>query len=65
MLNWMLDGRVLGQADTLLWPLMPGNHLLLLTGPDNKVYDQVSFQVRGRRERALSAILALLKCVRS
>jgi penicillin-binding protein 1C len=46
--NWMLDGRVLGQADTLLWLPTPGNHLLLLTGPDNKAYDQVSFQVRGR-----------------
>jgi penicillin-binding protein 1C len=48
MLNWMLDGKLLGQADTLLWPPAPGNHLLLLTGPDNKAYDQVSFQVRGR-----------------
>ena len=47
MLNWMLDGRALGQANTLLWPPTPGNHLLL-TGPDNKAYDQVSFQVRGR-----------------
>jgi membrane carboxypeptidase/penicillin-binding protein PbpC len=48
MLNWMLDGKRLGQADTLLWPPAPGNHLLLLTGSDNKAYDQVSFQVHGQ-----------------
>lgn len=44
----VLDGAVLGKAAELfLWPPTPGRHRLSVIGPDGRIFDTVTFLVRG------------------
>jgi penicillin-binding protein 1C len=46
--RWLLDGAVLGEAAELfLWPPRPGRHRLSVVGPDGRIFDTVTFLVRG------------------
>jgi penicillin-binding protein 1C len=46
--RWLLDGIVVGEAGALvLWPPTPGRHRLSVIGPEQRVFDTVTFLVRG------------------
>jgi penicillin-binding protein 1C len=46
----VLDGKTMGSAGgALKWRPAPGKHTLALQAPDGRVYDTVSFTVRGLR----------------
>ncbi|HXJ81497.1 MAG TPA: penicillin-binding protein 1C, partial [Candidatus Methylomirabilis sp.] len=46
--RWRLDGVVVGDAaELLLWPPAPGRHRLSIVGRDGRVFDTVTFLVRG------------------
>jgi len=46
--HWRLDDAVLGEAaELLLWPPTPGRHRLSVIGADGRVFDAVTFLVRG------------------
>ena len=53
-LRWRLDGRVLGRARALDWPLWPGRHELDLVGEGGVLIERVHFEVRGASVRAAS-----------
>ncbi|MGH2397738.1 MAG: penicillin-binding protein 1C, partial [bacterium] len=46
----VLDGKTMGSAGgALKWQPAPGKHRLALQAPDGRVYDTVTFTVRGLR----------------
>ncbi len=46
--RWILDGRErCAVSSSCLWQPVPGMHRLALVGAENRVIDQVAFQVRG------------------
>jgi penicillin-binding protein 1C len=46
--RWILDGRErCAVSSACLWQPVPGMHRLALVGAENRVLDQVAFQVRG------------------
>jgi len=46
--RWILDGRErCAVSSACLWQPVPGMHRLALVGAENRVIDQVAFQVRG------------------
>ena len=45
--SWRLDGRRLGPARSMLWPMWPGRHHLELVDPQGKAMAEVRFEVRG------------------
>jgi penicillin-binding protein 1C len=46
--HWLLDGAVVGEAGELvLWAPTPGRHRLSVVGPEERVFDTVTFLVRG------------------
>jgi penicillin-binding protein 1C len=46
-LRWMLDGRVIGNAGTLLlWTPLPGKHDLSLADEADRILDSIGFEVR-------------------
>lgn len=46
-LHWMLDGRVIGNAGTLLlWTPLPGKHDLSLADEAGRILDSIGFEVR-------------------
>jgi penicillin-binding protein 1C len=47
-LRWTLDGTDIGAATgVLLWPPVPGSHTLALVGEEQRLFDSVTFTVRG------------------
>ena len=45
---WKLDGQRIGGAEgLLLWTPVPGRHTLVLTDADDRLLDEVRFEVRG------------------
>jgi penicillin-binding protein 1C len=45
--SWRMDGRRLGPARAMKWPVWPGRHRLDLLDDAGKVRDTVDFEVRG------------------
>jgi penicillin-binding protein 1C len=52
---WRLDGKVLGDAQRVLWLPWPGRHVLELVSADGKRADAVHFEVRGATARMATA----------
>ena len=52
LLQWVLDGRVIGGAGRLLlWSPVRGKHQLALINPSNQILDTVAFEVRGYQKQ--------------
>jgi penicillin-binding protein 1C len=45
--SWRLDGKRLGSAKAMLWPMWPGRHHLELVDQQGKTVSEVRFAVRG------------------
>ena len=50
--SWRLNGKRLGPARDMLWPLWPGRHELELVDAQGRRRDAVGFEVRGAEVRA-------------
>jgi penicillin-binding protein 1C len=53
--SWRMDGRRLGPARAMKWPIWPGRHRLDLLDDAGKVRDTVDFEVRGAQIKGQSA----------
>jgi penicillin-binding protein 1C len=45
-MRWWVDGQFAGQGEHLAWIARPGQHLLTLTDPEDRVLQRLSFSVR-------------------
>ncbi len=45
--SWRLDGKRLGPAKSMRWPMWPGRHHLALVDPQGQTMAEVRFEVRG------------------
>jgi penicillin-binding protein 1C len=52
--RWRMDGRVLGAAARLQWPMWPGAHRLELIDDAGRVMEAATFEVRGAQLKSQS-----------
>ncbi|MBK6854446.1 MAG: penicillin-binding protein 1C [Burkholderiales bacterium] len=59
--SWRMDGKRLGPARAMTWPMWPGRHRLELLDAAGKVVDVVGFEVRGAQLAARSPRLGQVR----
>lgn len=50
--SWPMDGKPLGRAKDMQWPMWPGSHRLELRDQAGRVAETVRFEVRGAQVKS-------------